>query len=1074
MSRQDIRFNGMNRNSNVSDSRPGDCEELINVRSENGALKIVKDKHEVSVNIPYKDVIIHDISGVRNYIGKDSSGWVWFSPETGLVLMRLYEGTDNVFVATLDNQLVISDKANIKTVSFIYADETYKEFGKDISFDVETYRWSSWYPGDDIPEEFILSPSKMEYIDSCRSFINKFKNENDTFCEGMFLYAFTITMYDGKETGMYGLTAVSGNVQADRGAANAFIDISGTGSTSGGATNIVTKFRFDQFFQKHTLTTGANESLFKQYENLIKSVNLYVSLPITRMPVNESTVEIKDVTFNNYSNKVTVGEAPEFIITPLGASETGAEKSLLYKQKSWTLKEFCEGIEHTIKFGGDKQATGKTMEVSTAYLQRAGRLFSYNKRIHAYDSSVKLSIPLGNMYQWASDDYDDITADVYVFLMIDGREQVIKYSDITLATKANDVLLYPAVSLPDMIVYSDSRAFKMVIVTSNTSIEGYSKFELSIDLQSSPAYNYAYAFADNTGMTPSNFDEFGIDLDNTYNEAYAINVTAQGNPMVYPVEHSYLFGGTIKALAYATEPISQSQIGQYPLYVFTDKGIYAMEQGSGTVLYANQVMVNTDKCDDDVTQTRNGVVYKANGSIYILSGRNSLNISLPVSGPIDKDIRKAVAYTQCCLNDKLYNVADNISQVEFQDYIPDARLVYIPYRDELVVSNPQYKYSYVFSFIYKTWHKISESLSPVGDNIVQRAIFTSSAVAKAATGEIIVANAVITPEHSFTAMQRAIYSGSDFQSGMNERYALVIDDVQVSSVYVRYPARLALIIAMLCKDVPYLDCMYDGASQYIFSSIAFDEGGQVELIQSDTGYTVFSITFDEHESVVSIPDKAVGGTISVNSSKGGSASTRKIIDGDSVVSLAAELNSSINGQAALGVHSDVGLNTLSLTASAAGAAGNGITLTLNAGNYVSLYHTRMSGGKDVTLEPGDYSILVDYTREKESTKVVHLQSRPMSFSQAYSIMRRMILHCKASITSPDNLSLYLFASNNLNEWQCVAASQKSDVTLDHIRLQRAARAYRYYIVIIGGQIYTTTELSYIMMEIEERFESKIR
>lgn len=1068
MSRQNIRFNGMNRNSNVSDSRPGDCEELINVRSENGALKIVKDKHEVSVNIPYKDVIIHDISGVRNYIGKDSSGWVWFSPETGLVLMRLYEGTDNVFVATMNNMLVISDRNNVCNTVYLYTNDTYREFAApdsmqlplDITHYVNTKVETT--TGSMYTSEFVVDLTSKEAAGkSFAAARNRFLSENPTYVEGYYMVGINYTLWDGSETKLEYLKPFY----------PVFMDTSVmlVLPTFNASTRKV-QVNMSGLVKSHTFSINALADL-EPYKELVKSVNVYVSQPVASMDFSEDE--------NWYPIGWVFGENGKMETSVVYYNAVSLEKSdlhkqLLYKYKSYTLEEIqqtrldgSQGVGETIRFGVDSLPTGKTLDVDNGNVIRAGNVFAYNNRIHFFDSVAKLD--LSDAYHILPVEKDssmtEVSVDMLIYLRGPVDDIVLRFNDITMeATSAVE----PYTLRPDlMCIVQDSRAYKLVFVRPGYYAE--------LGLLASPSYNYSYAYTEDLQMKSGTmYDDLSIDTSGIYTESNAVNVTAQNNPLVFPVEHSYLFDGTIKALAYATEPISQTQIGQYPLYVFTDKGIYAMEQGSGTVLYANQVMINTDKCDDDVIQTRNGVVYIANGSIYILSGRNSLNISLPVSGPIDKDIRKAVAYTQCCLNDKLYNVADNISQVEFQDYIPDARLVYIPYRDELVVSNPQYKYSYVFSFIYKTWHKISESLSPVGDNIVQRAIFTSSAVAKAATGEIIVANAVITPEHSFTAMQRAIYSGSDFQSGMNERYALVIDDVQVSSVYVRYPARLALIIAMLCKDVPYLDCMYDGASQYIFSSIAFDEGGQVELIQSDTGYTVFSITFEEYQNVISIPDKAVGGTISVNSSKGGSATTRKIIDGDSVVSLAAELNSSINGQAALGIHSDIGLNTLSLTASAAGAAGNGITLTLDAGNYVSLYHTGMSGGKDVTLEPGDYSILVDYAREKESTKVVHLQSRPMSFSQAYSIMRRMILHCKASITSPDNLSLYLFASNNLSEWQCVAASQKSDVTLDHIRLQRAARAYRYYIVIIGGQVYTTTELSYIIMEIEERFESKIR
>lgn len=1076
MARENIRFNGINRNSNVSDSKVGDCEELINVRSENGALKIVKDHVEISSNIPYRDIIIHDVFGVRNFIGKDSSGWVWFDPATGLLFKRLYDKVENTHIAKLNNQIIISDISNITNVVYLYTNSSYELINTHANFDLN-YTLYHTRIGPDV-EEYILSPTKEEYLSSCRSIINKFKIENETACEGIFLMAFSITLYDGTETGMYGLRAASSEALANGSAANAFIDIGNTDSNSGVASQIVTKFNFVKFYESFIVETKKNEALYKELNKTIKSINLYVSKPITKLPLEEGYVEIKDVTFNNSSSIVTVGSNPQFIISTREADSTGIEKTLLYKQKSWDFSEFCEGISYNLVFGGDKQATGKTMEVSTSYLNRAGKMLVYNNRIHFFNSMVQMNMPVGHLYEALYVDYLTVSANIYVYLKINGNDKVIKYSDVTLARGENSTSTsYPTLILPEMLTYSDSRAYKMlIIVNDSTLVEGYSKFQLTMDFLSSPAYNYSYSFSKKVSLEliPSDLDEESIILDSSYTENNTVNVTTQNNSLVFSVEHSYLFDGDVKSLSYATEPISQTQVGQYPLYVFTNKGIYAMEQGTGAVLYANQIMINTDKCSHDVVQTRNGVVYIANNSIYILSGRNSLNISLPVDGPIDTDIRRAEAYPMCCMSDSLYNVEHNVSQIELKEYLEDVNMVYIPYRDELIVSNPDYKYSYVFSFIYKTWHKVTDSFESVGDNIIRRAVSQSSSVAKAAQGKIIVASAVITPAHTFSAVQQAIYSGVDFISGTNERYALVVDGVQVSSALFRYPTKLPLMLAILCKDIPYLDCWYDGSSHFILTDLAFETGAQLELVQLSNSYKIFQVPFSDYQTVVSIPDKAIGSNVSVSSSNGGTASTRAIKESDTVLTIAAGLNSAINASANMGFLSELGVNELSLTAETAGAAGNDIEISFNTGDYVNIFCTELAGGKNISLEPGNYGVMEDHTKEKHGSKTIHLQSRPMSFSDAFTLVRRMIFHCKASLAAEKNLSLYLFASNDLHSWQCVAAAQRGNTEIDHIRLQRSGRAYKYYVVIIGGQVYTTTELSYIMMEVEERFSSKIR
>lgn len=835
----------MNRNSNISDSRLGDCEELINICSENGVLRIVKDKQAISVNIPYNEVIIHDISGDRNYIGKDANGWVWFDPETGIEHKRLYDKTDDVYLATLNNMLIISDRTTVKELVYNYNDGAYALLYDGLDFEVSTTYRQEFTKSRHVKD--LYATSQDEYIAAMQSYVNKFKVENKEYCEGLLLYAFSITLNDGIETGMFNLTSIETQRTQPQSDIGAFIELEAyiVKPTAEGKP-IKTTFKFNNFFQKIKLIIDRNSYALGKYKDKILKVNLYVSRPISKFRFDKDDIDFIEKGPWEASSPVAFSTA----FNPVLIKDSGIEKELLYKQKSWSLDEFCNGLEYTFEFGGDIQTTGATMEVSSPSVERAGKMFTYNNRVHFYNSRLRINAQLGDMYNKNST--GKVLTDVYVFLRTPNKDIVLKYKDVEIGTITADSPTYAyKFYLPNMVIFPDSRAYRMMIIEKGTeSIDGFDGVGLTIDLTSSPAYNYSYFFGGDAFDVKGDMIANAPDVSDIYEETNTINVSAAGNPMVFPVEHSYLFDGTIKNLAYATEPISQTQIGQYPLYVFTDKGIFAMEQGSGTVLYANQITINTDKCDGDVAQTRNGVIYTANGGIYVLSGRNTLNISLPISGPLDIDIRKSGAYAQCCLNDKLYNIAENLSQTELQDYIQDAKLVYIPYRDTLVVSNSNYKYSYVFSFIYKTWYKITETIGSVGHNVI-------------------------------------------------------------------------------------------------------------------------------------------------------------------------------------------------------------------------LQSTPLSGDET-------HNILVDYAKDKESSKVVHLQSRPMSFAQAYTIIRRLILHCKASITLPDNLSLYLFASNNLSDWHCVSASQKSDVTLDHIRLQRVARAYKYYIIIIGGQINTNTELSYIMMEIEERFESKIR
>ena len=62
---------------------------------------------------------------------------------------------------------------------------------------------------DEVYSKTIISKSKEEFISSCNGYINEFKATYKHYCEGIFLYAFTVTLIDGTETGMYNLKSVA-------------------------------------------------------------------------------------------------------------------------------------------------------------------------------------------------------------------------------------------------------------------------------------------------------------------------------------------------------------------------------------------------------------------------------------------------------------------------------------------------------------------------------------------------------------------------------------------------------------------------------------------------------------------------------------------------------------------------------------------------------------------------------------------------------------------------------------------------------------------------------------------------
>lgn len=127
-----------------------------------------------------------------------------------------------------------------------------------------------------------------------------------------------------------------------------------------------------------------------------------------------------------------------------------------------------------------------------------------------------------------------------------------------------------------------------------------------------------------------NYDKWIDDADvDAKKELY---VSEQFNPIVFPPELNYRFDDEIVALGINYKEISLAQDGQYPLYVFTKKGIWSMSLGT-EAFYANQIPVHPD-----VAVSRNtlgiggGVVYVAKDGIKVINGREVVSLSEPLRG----------------------------------------------------------------------------------------------------------------------------------------------------------------------------------------------------------------------------------------------------------------------------------------------------------------------------------------------------------------------------------------------------------------------------------------------------------
>ncbi|MEG0499961.1 MAG: hypothetical protein RR550_02420 [Rikenellaceae bacterium] len=155
-------------------------------------------------------------------------------------------------------------------------------------------------------------------------------------------------------------------------------------------------------------------------------------------------------------------------------------------------------------------------------------------------------------------------------------------------------------------------------------------------------------------------------------------VSEIGKPHVFRPEHIYYIGESdttkIESVNTPTDQLTESRFGQYPLYLFTTTGIYAMEQGTENTFYQSIVKVNNDR----ISPQSNSM--SAAGALYYFSQAGLMRLS----GPISKVVSDAI---------------NNL----MREFIQGSILSFIPAYGEFLVTNSNYSYAYIYSIAGGVW-----------------------------------------------------------------------------------------------------------------------------------------------------------------------------------------------------------------------------------------------------------------------------------------------------------------------------------------------------------------------------------
>jgi hypothetical protein len=137
-----------------------------------------------------------------------------------------------------------------------------------------------------------------------------------------------------------------------------------------------------------------------------------------------------------------------------------------------------------------------------------------------------------------------------------------------------------------------------------------------------------------------------------------------------------------------------------------------LEQGNGSVLYSNITPIQPMVITGRSVSTPYGTFFVSSKSVYLLSGRESINIAQLLDGKRDLRLRENTSYKKLCCSGSgpFFDYSSLLSSVDFKEFINDATLTYDQLNNELYISsaNDAINYSYVYNLTTNTFHKVAK------------------------------------------------------------------------------------------------------------------------------------------------------------------------------------------------------------------------------------------------------------------------------------------------------------------------------------------------------------------------------
>jgi len=475
-------------------------------------------------------------------------------------------------------------------------------------------------------------------------------------------------------------------------------------------------------------------TIFDDWKDIVEGVDIFVSPQM--YPVLRNAAKFRSTFAQEYVDEL-VEDAQgrdmmcrqfyfdNFSLDPYYMEDRQEELVKMYQTtylvKSFTVDELKalsgDVLLDDINLSSDWLLTQEALKETpgSMHMTKALDLFTYNKRLMLGQASQELfhgyaflpSVKWGGTASGAS----------YVFVYhIRGSngECIVRSRNVSgteaISSRTSSALVVDssttrAESLCAWVSYPDARCYLVDIFKTS----GNATTKVSLPMNPSAELDIAYAFF-GFGTAPSFASTSDTPATEKATYAYdnSLLISKFENPFVFDTTDIVSFDGKVISMAAITHPLSQGQVGQFALYVFTDEGIVSPairdDGGFGAISVVSRDVLLSKTALVAVEQ---GIFFVTKKGVMLLQGMEITDIS--------KNMVGWQYVLDTALSDKVPSACSGFvaDSTPFMSFMASCHIAFDYTGRRLIFFNATKAYQYVYMFETETWHKMATASGAV-------------------------------------------------------------------------------------------------------------------------------------------------------------------------------------------------------------------------------------------------------------------------------------------------------------------------------------------------------------------------